>query len=128
VNLLDENIFADQRRLLHRWRIRVHHIGYDVGRAGMDDDQIISFLHQQPGTTFFTRDRDFWERGLCHARYCLVCLFVKRSQTASFVRRFLQHPSFVTRARRMGKVVAVRPERLLVWNLRAEERMDLAWP
>ncbi len=94
----------------------------------MDDDQIISFLHQQPGATFLTSDRDFWKRGLRHARYCLVCLFVERSEAGGFVRRFLQHPSFDTRAKRMGKVVAVRPEGLLIWELRAEERMDLAWP
>ena len=128
MNLLDENIFADQRDLLQRWRIRVRHIGYDAGHAGMDDDRILSFLHQRPGTTFFTSDRDFAERGLCHPGYCLVCLFVERSETASFVRQFLQHPSFDTRAARMGKVVAVRPARLLVWELHAEERMELSWP
>jgi hypothetical protein len=44
VNVLDENIVESQRQLLRSWRIRVQRIGHDVGRAGMQDEQIIPFL------------------------------------------------------------------------------------
>jgi len=37
----DENILASQRQLLRGHRVPVCHIGYDVGRKGMKDDEII---------------------------------------------------------------------------------------
>jgi len=76
-----------QRQILQDWRIPVRHIGYDFGRQGMADEEIIPFLHQHSGATFFTADRDFFHGELCHAGYYLVCLFVERSQTAVFIRR-----------------------------------------
>jgi hypothetical protein len=56
VNLLDENIIDSQRRLLNSWRIPVRQIGYEVGRKGIKDREIIPFLHQLNQPTFFTRD------------------------------------------------------------------------
>jgi hypothetical protein len=37
VNVLDENIIDNQRRLLNSWRIPVRQVGYEVGRKGMKD-------------------------------------------------------------------------------------------
>jgi len=108
VNILDENIFADQRALLQGWRIPVRHVGYDIGSMGMADEDVIRFLHQSSGATFFTSDRDFFHRDLCHPRYCMVCLFVSRSQAASFIRRVLRQPELRTQAQRLGKVIGVR--------------------
>lgn len=59
MNILDENIRADQRSLLHFWRIPTRQIGVDIGRKGMKDDEIISLLHETHDTTFFTRDLVF---------------------------------------------------------------------
>jgi hypothetical protein len=39
--VLDENIPEDQRLLLRSWRIRAYQVGRDVGRAGIEDEQII---------------------------------------------------------------------------------------
>ena len=78
MNILDENILESQRQLLLSWRIRVRQIDEDIGRKGMKDDEIIPFLHGQRRPTFFTRDLGFYERRLCHPRYCLVCLAVDR--------------------------------------------------
>ena len=128
MNILDENIFADQRALLQGWRIPVRHVGYDIGRIGMADEDIVPFLHQYPGATFFTSDRDFFQRDLCHPRYCLICLFISRSQTAAFIRRILRHPELRTQAQRLGKVIGVRPEKLHVWRLHAREKLELDWP
>ncbi len=52
MNILDENVLKDQRQLLHSWRIAIHQIGYDVGRKGMQDDEIIPLLHQLRRPTF----------------------------------------------------------------------------
>lgn len=44
MNILDENILQDQRELLLNWQIPFRQIGYEVGRKGMKDDEIIPFL------------------------------------------------------------------------------------
>ena len=105
--VLDENIPEDQRQLLRGWRVRVHQIGDELGRKGMKDDQILPLLRQLSGATFVTRDFDFWDRGLCHMRYCLVVLDLSADEAATFVRRVLRHPQLNTKAKRMGCVVRV---------------------
>ncbi len=107
MNILDENIPENQRSQLLTWGVSIHQIGLDVGRKGMKDEEIIPFLHTLRDTTFFTRDFDFYQRRLCHSRYCLVCLAVTRDEVAVFVRRVLGHPALDTKAKRMGAVVRV---------------------
>ena len=46
VNILDENIIDSQRQRLRHWRIAVRHMGYDVGRQGMKDQEILTVLHR----------------------------------------------------------------------------------
>ncbi|NKQ34947.1 MAG: hypothetical protein HF973_04945 [Chloroflexi bacterium] len=127
MNVLDENIIDNQRRLLSSWRIRVHQIGYEVGRKGMKDQEIIPFLHQLKQPTFFTRDDDFYTRKLCHTGYCLVHLDVRKEEAAVFVRRVLRHQAFNTKAKRMGKVIRASHIGLSVWHLHAEKEENLGW-
>jgi hypothetical protein len=94
MNLLDENIIASQRELLRSWKISIRQLGYDFEEQGLQDDQIISLLHQHRHTTFFTRDLGFYDRNLCHQRYCLVCLAVSKDEVALFARRLLRHDGF----------------------------------
>jgi hypothetical protein len=68
VNILDETIIDSQRQRLWHWRIAIRHMGYDVGRQGMKDQEILTLLHRLRRPTFFTRDEDFYARHLCHAR------------------------------------------------------------
>jgi hypothetical protein len=42
--VLDENFPESQRQLLRGWRVPARQIGYDVGRKGLKDDQVIPFL------------------------------------------------------------------------------------
>jgi hypothetical protein len=58
VIVLDENIIDNQRRQLTSWRLPARQIGYELGRKGMKDSEIIPFLHQLNRPTFFTRDDD----------------------------------------------------------------------
>ena len=127
MNVLDENIIDNQRRQLGSWRIRIHQIGFEVGRKGMKDREIIPFLHQLKQPTFFTRDDDFYERRLCHAGYCLVYLDVRKEEVATFVRRVLRHRAFKTKAKRMGKVVRASHVGLSVLNLHVEKEEHLDW-
>jgi hypothetical protein len=127
VIILDENIIDGQRRLLNSWRIPVRQIGYETGRKGMKDREIIPFLLQLNQPTFITRDDDFYERRLCHTGYCLVYLDVRKEEVAAFVRRVLRQTAFKTKAKRMGKVIRATHVGLAVWNLHAEKEEFLDW-
>lgn len=127
MNILDENLLESQRQLLLGWRVRVRQIGHDVGRKGMKDDEIIPLLHSLRRPTLFTRDLGFYDRTLCHARYCLVCLAVGQYEAAPFIRRLLRHPEFSPQAKRMGAVIRVSGAGLQVWRLYAENEEHLAW-
>jgi hypothetical protein len=107
VNLLDENFPADQKVLLRAWNIPVRKIGSQLAHLGVKDPEIIPLLHQLRRVTFFTQDKGFASRALCHPAYCLVYLEVRPDDTALFVRRFLRQPLFDTVAKRMGSVVRV---------------------
>jgi hypothetical protein len=127
LNLLDENILKDQRELLHSWRIPVHQIGHDAGRKGMKDDEIIPLLQQLTRPTFFTRDFGFYNRKLCHARYCIVYTAVDRSEVAVFMRRLLRHPDLKAEADRLGKVMRLSSAGISIWQLHAEAETLLDW-
>jgi hypothetical protein len=125
--VLDENIGEDQRQLLRSWRIRTYQIGHEVGRQGMKDEpQVIPLLHRLRRATFFTRDLGFYDRSLCHDRYCIVCLAVNQDEAASFIRRFLRHDDFDSQAKRLGKVVLASQTTLRAW-LSSGEEVELVW-
>jgi hypothetical protein len=127
VNILDENVLESQRQLLRGWRISIRQIGYDVGRKGMKDREIIPFLLQLRRATFFTLDFDFYRRDLCHARYCLVCMDIRKQDAAAFVRRLLRHPEFDTAAKRVGTIIRVSPTGLVVWRVHVTGEVHLNW-
>jgi len=127
VNILDENIPANQRQILERWGVPVRQVGLNVGRPAMQDDEIISLLLEQRRPTFFTRDDDFHDRRLCHAKYCLAYLAVDKHEVATFVRLLLRRPACSTQARRMGSVIRVSSAGLSIWRLRASRKLVLAW-
>ncbi len=120
--ILDENFPESQRQLLQVRRVSFRQIGYETGREGMKDDEIIPFLHQLRQPTFFTLDAGFFKRKLCHARYCLVYVDVAQYEAATFVRRTLGHKKFDTKAERMGTVIRVSHVGLSVWHLYAEAK------
>lgn len=72
MNILDENIPKPQRELLEGRRVSVRQVGVNIGRKGLLDEEIIPLLLRLRHPTFFTRDSDFYERRLCHPKYCLV--------------------------------------------------------
>jgi hypothetical protein len=126
--LLDENIVEDQCERLRGWRIRFHQIGYDIGRKGMkDEEQIIPLLHKLKNSTFVTRDLGFFREENRHARYCLVCLAVSQKETADFLKRFLRHPCFDTKTKRMGKVAHVSHVGVRFWRMGALDEQLVSW-
>ena len=127
MNILDEQIPGEQRQLLKSWRFSVRHIGYDIGRKGMQDDEIIPLLRSLRQPTFFTLDFGFYERQLCHQRYCVVWMDIDEDESASFVRRLLGHAGFDTQAKRMGTVIHLSHRGLRVWRLHAEREAPVIW-
>jgi hypothetical protein len=126
VNVL-ENITRDQAELLRQWGIRFRSISRDFGRQGIQDDAILPFLLRLKQPTFLTRDGDFFELRLCHARYCLAWLDVAPGETAFFIRRFLLHPSFRTSAQRMGTVPRIQPQKIVYWTKSSRELIETPW-
>src|SRR5213592_2777024 len=117
MNILDENILADQRQLLSAWRVPFRQIGYEVGQKGMTDEEIVPVLLRLPRPSFFTMDRDFYDPALRHGRYCLVYLDLKQSEAAIFIRRVLRHPELRTKTARMGKVIRASHSGMAMWIL-----------
>src|ERR1041385_8601591 len=105
--VLDENLPAGQRRLLRKWRIRFRLVGVDVAAWGTDDENLLPVLHHLPQPTFFSLDRDFYRPDWAHAGCGLVWLDVRGREAAEFIRRFLKHPAFDTRSKRLGIIARV---------------------
>ncbi|MCX6029158.1 MAG: hypothetical protein NT169_07620 [Chloroflexi bacterium] len=127
MNILDENIPDEQRVLLVKWRMPFRQIGFESGRKGMKDTEIIPFLQTLGHPTFFTRDVDFWKRSLYHLRYCLVFLNIEDDAVAFFAHRLLRHPQFDTQIKRMGAVIRVSHEGLSAWRLHAAQEAHHSW-
>ena len=127
MNILDENIPKSQRELLTGWRIKVKQIGVNIGRKGTLDEEIIPLLQGLRRPTFFTRDEDFHERRLCHAKYCLVYLPVEKAEVALFVRRLLRHSDFKTQVQRMGKVIRVSHIGISIWQRHQLREQHIEW-
>jgi len=127
VNILDENLPSNQVALLESWRIHVRQISVNIGRRGMSDEDIIPLLLQNHLPTFFTRDKGFYRRELCHAEYSLVVMAVEKDEAASFIRRLLRHSAFRTRSQRMGKVIRISRSKLSVWTVSKKHEINIAW-
>jgi len=127
MNILDENISRNQKYSLHKRRIRFRQIGYEIGYKGIKDEDIIPFLHKLGTVTFFTRDLRFYQSHFCHSQYCLVILAVEDIEIASFIHRFLRHPKFNTKAKRMGKVVRVSHNVIRMCQIHDNREYELLW-
>ena len=127
--LIDENISEIEIWRLREWRIAVRQIGPDVAKSSIGDDNILPVLHRLKRPTFFTRDKDFWNRRLTHPRYCLVFLDIREreGEIAAAVRRFLRQPAFNTHSKRMGKVVRIHPAGLNYWQLGNRSLLAERW-
>lgn len=126
--VLDRNIPRDHVAALRSWRLRFEQIGFEVGRAEWDDQQqIIPYLHGLKQSTFFTRDGGFFRPHLRHSNYCLVVIDENERETANFIRRFLRHPKFKTKAQRCGKVMRLSPRMISWWEIGVGQQKTMLW-
>jgi hypothetical protein len=127
MNLLDENVRADQRGLLRQWRIPFRQIGKEISRLGAQDEDILALLHRLKRPTLFTQDEDFFKSRLSHLGYCLVWLDVSDIEVARYIRRFLRQPEFRTHGQRLGTVVHASDGRLRYWRVGIAHCISLNW-
>jgi hypothetical protein len=127
VNLLDENIVADEREKLLSSRIPFKQIGVEACEKGIKDEQILPFLLTLNNPTFFTQDQRFYRRHHCHDGYCIVLLDVKRYKVAGHIARFLRHSLFRTKKQRRGLVIHVSIEGISFWTKRSEKEIHAFW-
>jgi hypothetical protein len=124
-HVLDENIRPKHYRALKR-RFSMVKVGDGFGYESMSDENIRNAMHGSK-QTFHTQDRDFYKPYHRHPAYCLVFYDVRAADFVSCVQRFLRHPRFNTRNKRMGKVVRVTLEHIEVWELHNENRETVEW-
>jgi hypothetical protein len=93
----------------------------------MKDDEIIRLLHELDRPTFFSLDRDFYDRRLCHEGYCLIHLDVEEEMVAEYIRRLLRHRELNTKAKRMGRVFRVLQTGLTGWRTHQVHEGHLTW-
>jgi hypothetical protein len=125
--VLDENLSADQRLLLRRWRIHFRVVDVEVGRTGIDDEDLIRLLRQLSMPTFFTLDRDFYRPEWAHSAYSLVWLDIRRTEAAQFIRRFMRHPEFDTSGKRTGLVARVHADGVTLWRSGKHSPQLVSW-
>ncbi|MFQ5641942.1 MAG: hypothetical protein ACE5IR_28540 [bacterium] len=125
--VIDEHFPESQRQLLKGWRVRFRQIGYEIGRRGLKDPEIIPLLLQQRRLTFFTLDSDFDKLKYCHSHYGLVFLNVDEYEAATFIRRFLKQKEFNTLAKRLGKVIRVTRPYISVRERHFEHGVRFEW-
>ena len=127
MNVLDENIVFEQRKILRRWRIPFRQIGYELSQKGVKDPQIIPLLLRLKHPTFFTRDFDYFDMQLCHPGYCLVWLNVRPDEAAVFMRQFLRHSDFRTHQQRLGRVIRVHHGGIDYWQRGERRQTHIGW-
>ncbi len=125
--VLDENIFESQRLQLRARRVHLCQIGRDVGRKGMQDDEIITLLRSLRRPSLVSRDRDFFNRTLCSDNFCLLYLDVRPLEVADYVRRLLRHPDFKTWSQRKGRVVRVSASGISAWRAHVPRVTRYRW-
>ena len=126
--VLDENVFESQRLQLRARRVHLCQIGIEIGRKGMQDDEIITLLRTLRRPSFFSRDRDFFKKTLCSDNYCSAFLDVAPLDVAQYVRRVLRHPEFKTWSQRIGRVARIARSGIWLWRARALRVARYPWP
>jgi len=127
VIILDENILDRQRLLLEGWKIPARQVGFDLGRKGLKDEEIVVLLRRLRQPTFFTRDRGFYAVELRHRSYAIVVAAVGQSELAAFARRLLKHPKFDTFAKRVGRIIRIAPRGIALWQMRSQQEVFESW-
>ena len=93
------------------------------------DERVPEILCTLKKPTFITIDHGFWNRRLCHEKYCIVFAELTSSQQhliPSLLRRLFRLTEFRTRGARMSKVARLDEQNVTFWE--ARKRLVLPLP
>lgn len=94
------------------------------------DDSIATLLLQTNQLTFVTINvNDFWRIVPVSRRYCVIAIEMMQTQflqLPELLRRVLALQEFHTKARRMGKIIRVRPTNIEYYE-RSQQIHTLSW-
>ncbi|MBM3243005.1 hypothetical protein FJZ31_42640 [Candidatus Poribacteria bacterium] len=127
--IVDENMPRRFTLMLQYW-VSAGQIGSEVGRKGIQDDEIIPrILLEVKRTTFLTQDRRIYFRERPHPGYCLIIVpELSVSEIAALVRRLFRVSGFHTVAERMGKIVRITQEYIHWKELYQPGEQRQQWP
>ena len=125
--ILDENISNIERLKLLKLNIKVKQIGVDINVKGIQDEDIIPFLHSLKDPTFFSWDSDFYNNKFIHKDYCLVYLDTNKKVIAKFINKFLNLHIFDTKEKRKGKIIKMTPTRIKWHEINYEKELIYLW-
>jgi hypothetical protein len=116
-------------RPLSRWTTAQRLRDLRPGEVILDDrvPELLLTLHQP---TFVTIDQGFWDRRLCHPKYCILFFALRDDRQkllGPLLRALLRRPAFRSRKGRMGRVVRVRPTTIDSWLFQQAAMERLVW-
>jgi hypothetical protein len=128
--LLDDQLpQSEVARPLSRWTTVQRLRDLKPSEVVLDDriPEILLTLHQP---TFVTIDQGFWDRRLCHPKYCILYFALRDDQQkrlAPLLRALLRQPAFRNRKGRLGRVVRVSPKTIDSWRFQEPAMERLTW-
>ncbi|MBM3128135.1 MAG: hypothetical protein FJ009_05785 [Chloroflexi bacterium] len=128
--VLDDQLF-DQEVLipLARW-ITVQRLRALRPNEVIKDERVPVLLRELDQPTFVTIDMGFWDRGLVHSQYCILCFPLRneeQEQLPLLLRRLLRLSAFHTKSERMGKVARVSVADIQYWQVSDNRLRNLEW-
>ena len=126
-HIFDEHFSAPSMEIIRNKLSSVTQVGKDWGQSGWNDrNEIIPHLHGS-GATFHTLDRGFYDWRLWHRDYCLVYYDLSETELIESIFKFINHHTFNTRAKRLGKVIKVNPFEITYWELNDHKFKTVQW-
>jgi len=126
-HIFDENFPASAMQRIRHKITSVNQVGQDWGESGwLDIEQILPHLHGLR-VTFHTLDAGLFKRRYAHPSYGLVYYDVLEAEVGDWVIKFLRHHNFKTHTQRLGKVITVKPSKIVYWELHAPQIQKIEW-
>jgi hypothetical protein len=128
--ILDDQLF-DQEVLipLARW-ITVQRLRALRPNEVIKDDRVSALLRELDQPTFVTIDMGFWDKGLAHSRYCILCFPLRNEEQERLpllLRRLFRLSAFHTKSERMGKIARVSSADVQYWRVGDNRLRNLEW-
>jgi len=125
--IFDENFPAFAMQTIRQRVASVVQIGQDWGESGwLDVEEVLPQLHGSKAT-FHTLDAGLFKRRYIHPSYGVVYYDVLEAEVGDWVLKFLRHHNFKTHTQRLGKVITIKPSKIIYWELHEPQLKKIDW-